>query len=113
MSRQKGNALCHTYTNIGRHNHEQMIWESNKNSKCDHHRNIGKRGICMVEKSVDCKTGDINKCQLSLLQRKCVYLDTGVISLCRYDQTTRICDQLVTPVTEFKCPIGKLSVAPE
>ena len=115
MSRQKGNALCHTYTNIGRHNHEQITWKSNKLLKCQHHRNIGKRGICLLNKKIDCKAGDIETCQHNIyLHRKCVYLNCeGAVACCGFDNDHRVCHQLYIDPLVFVCPIGKYTVAPE
>lgn len=114
MSRQKGNALCHTYTNIGRHNHQQMDWESTKKQKCDHHRYIGKRSICLFDKATDCKDGNPQNCKLELFHRKCVHLNTeGTIVRCGFDFESRVCHQLTTHHFAFECPIGKYTVAPE
>lgn len=49
MARQKGNALCHTYTANGKNNHDTITWNSNSKPKCLNHRYIGKRELCLCD----------------------------------------------------------------
>lgn len=58
MARQKGNALCHTYTETGRNNHETIRWNSDHTERCPNLRYIGKRKECLLSDPKLCISKD-------------------------------------------------------
>jgi len=58
MARLKGNAQCHTFSSEGTKRYENITWNDEVRNRCVQHRLIGKRGICLLDSSIECKSGD-------------------------------------------------------
>ena len=60
----KGDASCHTYSEQGRRNHDNIKWETR--NRCEHYAQLGKKGPrCFVTNSrCDQKDGDPTCCKL-------------------------------------------------